>query len=84
MKQTISTYPNKELFKCTRDIPKDQIKAETFSQIGSAMLEILRKQVFKNNLMGPFFIKHWKGEKICQVLRKRFQTNQKFGVSSII
>lgn len=44
MKQTISTYPNKELFKCTRDIPKDQIKAETFSQIGSAMLEILRKQ----------------------------------------
>ena len=39
MKQTITTYPNKELFNPTRDIPKDQIKAETFS-----MLEILRKE----------------------------------------
>lgn len=44
MKQTITTYPNKELFTATRDIPKDQIKADTFSQIGSAMLDILRKE----------------------------------------
>ena len=44
MKQTISTYPNKQLLSPTRDIPKDQIKAETFSQIGSAMLEILRNE----------------------------------------
>lgn len=42
MKSTITIYPNKELFEKTRDIPKDQIKAETYSQIGSAMLEILR------------------------------------------
>lgn len=44
MKQQITTYPNKQLFQATRDIPKDQIKAETYTQIGSAMLEILRKK----------------------------------------
>lgn len=44
MKEMITVYPNKELFTATRDIPKDQIKAETFSQIGAAMLEILRKK----------------------------------------
>ena len=44
MKQQITTYPNKQLFQVTRDIPKDQIKAETYTQIGSAMLEILRKK----------------------------------------
>ena len=44
MKQTVSTYPNKQLLEPTRNIPKDQIKAETFSQIGSAMLEVLRKE----------------------------------------
>ena len=44
MKETITVYPNKELFNVTRDIPKDQIKAETFSQIGSAMLQILRNK----------------------------------------
>ena len=44
MKHMITTYPNKELFSPTRDIPKKDIKAETFSQIGSAMLDILRKE----------------------------------------
>ena len=43
MKNTITVYPNKQLFQATRDIPKDQIKAQTYSQIGAAMLEILRK-----------------------------------------
>ena len=28
MKQTITTYPNKELFTATRDIPKDQLAPE--------------------------------------------------------
>ena len=40
----ITVYPNKELYEPTRDIPKDQIKSETFSQIGSAMLDILRNE----------------------------------------
>ena len=40
----ITTFPNQELYKPTRDIPKDQIKAETFAQIGAAMLDILRKE----------------------------------------
>src|SRR5210317_513339 len=44
MKNIILTYPNKELFEKTRDIPKEDIRSETFSQIGSAMLEILRKK----------------------------------------
>lgn len=44
MKQAITTYPNKELLTATREIPKKDIKAETFAQIGAAMLDILRKE----------------------------------------
>jgi peptide deformylase len=44
MKQMITTFPNQELYQPTRDIPKKDIRAETFSQIGSAMLDILRKE----------------------------------------
>ena len=44
MRHTITTYPNKDLFEKTRDIPKDQIKSDTYSQIGSSMLEILREK----------------------------------------
>ena len=44
MKTVITTYPNNELCEATRDIPKESINAETFSQIGSAMLEVLRKE----------------------------------------
>ena len=44
MKHMITTFPNKALYEPARDIPKKDIKAETFSQIGSAMLEILRKE----------------------------------------
>ena len=44
MNQKITTYPNMSLFEKTRDIPKDQIKSETYSQIGSSMLEILRRK----------------------------------------
>lgn len=44
MKQMITTFPNRELYEPTRDIPKKDIKADTFSQIGSAMMDILRKE----------------------------------------
>lgn len=44
MNQRITTYPNIALFEKTRPIPKDQIKTETYAQIGSSMLEILRKK----------------------------------------
>jgi peptide deformylase len=44
MKQAITTYPNKELLTATREIPKKDIRSETFSQIGAAMLDILRKE----------------------------------------
>lgn len=44
MKQVITVYPNKDLFEKTRDIPKDQITGDTYRQIGSSMLEILRKK----------------------------------------
>lgn len=44
MKNTITTYPNRELFEKTRHIPKDQINSETYTQIGSAMVEILKKK----------------------------------------
>lgn len=44
MKQMITTYPNKELFEKTKDIPKDQITGDTYRQIGASMLEILRKK----------------------------------------
>lgn len=40
----ITTFPNQELYQPTRDIPKKDIKAETFSQIGAAMLDILKKE----------------------------------------
>ena len=42
MKQSITIHPNKELFEPTKDIPKKDIHPDTFSQIGSAMLEILK------------------------------------------
>lgn len=42
MRQIITTYPNKELFEKTRDIPIKDIKSDTFTQIGSSMLEILK------------------------------------------
>jgi peptide deformylase len=42
MKSVITTYPNKELFNKTRDIPKEEINSETYGQIGSAMAEIMR------------------------------------------
>ena len=44
MKHMITTYPNKYLYEPTRDIPKKDINAETFSQIGAAMLDILKKE----------------------------------------
>ncbi len=42
--QIIYTYPNKYLFKKAIEIPKKDIKSDTFSQIGASMLEILRKK----------------------------------------
>ena len=44
MKQAITTYPNKDLFEKTRDIPLESITGDTFRQIGASMLEILRKK----------------------------------------
>lgn len=44
MKSVITVYPNKELFEKTRDIPKDQITGDTYRQIGSSMLEILKQK----------------------------------------
>lgn len=40
----IYTYPNKILFHKLPEIDKKEIKNDTFSQIGSSMVEILRKQ----------------------------------------
>lgn len=37
-------YPNKQLFEKAIPIPLDQINSATFSQIGSSMLDILRKR----------------------------------------
>ena len=42
MKNVITLHPNKDLFEHTREIPKDQIQSETYTQIGAAMLEVLR------------------------------------------
>ena len=42
MKNTITVHPSKELYEKTRDIPKDQITGDTYRQIGSSMLEIMR------------------------------------------
>jgi len=44
MKQMITVHPSKDLFTKTIDIPKKDIKSDTYSQIGSSMLEILRKK----------------------------------------
>jgi peptide deformylase len=44
MRQTITVHPNKELFDKTRDIPKDQITGDTYRQIGSSMLQILKEK----------------------------------------
>ena len=41
---TITTHPHQELFVPLKDIDKKDIKSDTFSQIGSSMLEILRKK----------------------------------------
>jgi len=40
--KTITRHPNQELFTKLLDIPKKDIKSDTFTQIGSSMLEILR------------------------------------------
>jgi len=42
--QTITKHPHQELFTKLVDIDKKDIKSETFTQIGSSMLEILRKK----------------------------------------
>ena len=42
MKQAINIHPNKQLFTAATDIPKDQITGDTYRQIGSSMLEILK------------------------------------------
>jgi len=44
MRQIVTTYPNKELLEPTREIPKDQINSDTYSQIGSSMVEIMKKK----------------------------------------
>lgn len=41
---TITTHPNQGLFTKLEDIPLKDIKSDTFTQIGSSMLEILRKK----------------------------------------
>jgi len=42
--QTITTYPHQDLFTKLVDIDKKDIKSDTFTQIGSSMLEILKKK----------------------------------------
>lgn len=42
MRHFITTYPNKGLFTETKEIPKKDIKTDTFSQIGAAMLDVLK------------------------------------------
>ena len=44
MKQNIVIYPNQILLEKTRDIPIDQINSNTYSQIGSSMIEIMKKK----------------------------------------
>jgi len=41
--QTITTHPHKELFEKTKEIPKKDIKSDTFTQISSSMLGVLKK-----------------------------------------
>jgi peptide deformylase len=43
MKQIITKYPHKDLFNSLIGIDKKDINSATFSQIGSSMLEILKK-----------------------------------------
>jgi peptide deformylase len=42
--QTITTHPHKDLFIKLPEIDKKDIKSDTFTQIGSSMLEILKKK----------------------------------------
>jgi len=42
--QTITKHPNQGLFTKLKEIDKKEINSETFTQIGSSMLEILRKK----------------------------------------
>ena len=42
MKQVITVHPNRELFQKTKEIPIKDIHSETFSQIGSSMLAVLK------------------------------------------
>ena len=42
--ETITTHPHKQLFESTKEIDKKDINSDTFSQIGSSMLEILKKK----------------------------------------
>jgi len=42
MRQSITIYPNKQLFNKAVDIPKNQIIGDTYRQIGASMLEILK------------------------------------------
>jgi peptide deformylase len=41
---TITKHPHKELFEATKEIPIKDIKSETFTQVGSSMLDILKKR----------------------------------------
>jgi len=42
--QTITTHPHQELFGNLKEIDKKDINSDTFSQIGSSMLEILKSK----------------------------------------
>jgi peptide deformylase len=42
--QTITTHPHQELFGKLKEIPVKDIQSDTFGQIGSSMLEILKKK----------------------------------------
>lgn len=44
MKQAITLHPSEELFTAAKDIPVESITGDTFRQIGSAMLEVLKKK----------------------------------------
>jgi peptide deformylase len=44
MRQVITVHPSKDLFRKADDIPIKNIQSDTFTQIGSSMLEILRKK----------------------------------------
>ena len=44
MKQQITLHPSKDLFTKTKEIPINQITGDTYRQIGSSMLEILKNK----------------------------------------